>query len=125
MGETCLAASLICFVVFALLFYLSSELEIASWLPALFLALSVFILHAYLKSEWTARWDKRYIWMCHGSDIKEELFLTSGSSPVESHGRINKVKTYVLEQSKATIAQCKYEMNFVREDLQDCRQEVS
>merc|ERR1719149_261693 len=96
-----------------------------SWLPALFLAGVMLTAQAFLKGELTDEWDERYIWLCYDTHIKEEFFLTSAVSPVESHGRINKVKNFVLEQSKATIAECKSEISFVRADMRECRQEVS
>lgn len=120
-----IVAPTIAITCFILLVWSAVETKSSSWLPAAILAVSLLLFQAVLKSELTRGWNERYLWMCHAADIKEELFLTTGTSPVEGVGRINQIKTFILEQSKLTTAKCKSDLATVREDVVEFRREMT
>eukprot|EP00427_Karlodinium_veneficum_P064513 CAMPEP_0169325564 /NCGR_PEP_ID=MMETSP1017-20121227/11055_1 /TAXON_ID=342587 /ORGANISM="Karlodinium micrum, Strain CCMP2283" /LENGTH=296 /DNA_ID=CAMNT_0009420251 /DNA_START=78 /DNA_END=968 /DNA_ORIENTATION=+ len=112
--------------LFFLLIFLVHKLEIASWVPACFLTFVLLYFYAFMKSELSDDWNNRYLWMCHDVDISEDLFLASrGNGPVESRGRISKIKTYIFEQNKAASAQWKADISSIEEDVRTCHKDMS
>jgi hypothetical protein len=88
------------------LIWMCWKVEVSAWIPTAVLDLCILLGKGMLRRDITTNWTEGFLWLCCDARIDEELFLApDDASPVQTYGRICKIKKYILEQTRVIASQ--------------------